>query len=140
MNYNRRYYGFDLLSIFLFFLSFLLSLWQRTTPLGLFLFIYSTYRVFSKNTYKRQKEYDIFYTYTNKILNKIGIKLPYYIAPLNFNAVNPFINNLRYKINQRRQFKITKCPYCKQKLRLPRGKGKITVTCKTCLKEFKFKT
>lgn len=140
MNYMKRYYGIDFLSIFLLILSFLFGIWHRTSSIALILFIYSVFRIFSKNLYRRQKEYDLFYTYANKIVGKLGFQLPYNTIPLNFNFLTPYINNVKYKISQNKNFKITKCPYCGQKLRLPRGKGKITVTCKKCLRDFKFKT
>lgn len=140
MNYMQRYYGIDFLSIFLLILSFLFGLWHRTSSISIILFIYSIFRVFSKDLYKRQKEYDLFYTYANKVLKKLGLQLPYNTIPLNFNFLTSHINNLKYKISQSKNFKITKCPYCGQKLRLPRGKGKITVTCKKCLRDFKYKT
>ena len=43
-------------------------------------------------------------------------------------------------INQKRQYKIVKCPNCGQKLRLPRGQKKTIVTCKMCRFEFKERT
>lgn len=36
--------------------------------------------------------------------------------------------------------KYLKCPYCNAQLRLPKGKGKISVTCPVCKKEFVKKT
>ena len=35
------------------------------------------------------------------------------------------------------QYKVFKCPKCSQKLRVPRGKGKIMITCRRCGNEFK---
>lgn len=140
MNFMQGSYGFDLLSVFLILLSFLFNIWYKTRILGSLLVIYVLYRAFSRNIYKRKREYDIFYSYASKFLSKLGIKLPYNSAPLDFRNIDIFINNLKYKFNQKRQFKITKCPYCNQKLRLPRRKGNITVTCKKCLKEFKLRT
>lgn len=41
---------------------------------------------------------------------------------------------------QRKAFKITKCPNCKEKVRVPRGKKKIRVTCPSCKETFIKKT
>lgn len=41
---------------------------------------------------------------------------------------------------QRKAFKITKCPNCKQKIRIPRGRKKIRVTCPSCKEKFVKKT
>lgn len=41
---------------------------------------------------------------------------------------------------QRKAFKIIKCPNCKQKVRVPRGKKKIRVTCPSCKQTFIKKT
>lgn len=32
--------------------------------------------------------------------------------------------------------RIYKCPFCSQKVRVPRGKGKISITCPKCHKDF----
>ena len=46
----------------------------------------------------------------------------------------------RRKREQRRQYKIFKCPSCGVKLRVPRGKGKIKVTCRQCGATFEEKS
>jgi ribosomal protein L37AE/L43A len=68
--------------------------------------------MFSKNIDKRRKE------------NLVLLKL---------------VNNTKtwyYRINARRQqakqYKIFKCPQCGQKLRVPRGKGKVSIKCSKC--------
>ena len=38
------------------------------------------------------------------------------------------------------RYKIYKCPKCRQKLRVPRGKGKIRISCRRCQYEFIRKT
>ena len=37
-----------------------------------------------------------------------------------------------YKRQQRKQYKFFKCPMCKQEVRVPRGHGKICITCPKC--------
>lgn len=49
-------------------------------------------------------------------------------------------HNWRNKMEQRRQYKIFKCPSCGVKLRVPRGKGKIKVTCRQCGATFEEKS
>ena len=44
------------------------------------------------------------------------------------------------KMEQRKEYKIFKCPSCGVKLRVPRGKGKIKVTCRQCGATFEEKS
>ena len=37
---------------------------------------------------------------------------------------------------QRKQYKFFKCPMCKQEVRVPRGHGKICITCPKCREQF----
>lgn len=87
--------------------------------LGLILLILCYFRIFSKNTYKRINENNKFLMIYNPIKNKL----------------NTFI----YHTKDRKTHKYLKCPNCKQKLRVPRNVGKITVTCPKCKTEFKKK-
>lgn len=41
---------------------------------------------------------------------------------------------------QRKNYKVFSCPTCKQKLRVPRGKGKISISCPKCGTSFIKKT
>jgi hypothetical protein len=140
MKFLQNTYGFDLLSIFLLIISSILNLWYVTKFLGYLLLIYAIYRAFSKNFYRRRQEYNIFYTYINKFLNRFGKSLPYNLPILNLSNLNLLFNKIKNWYNQKKYFKITICPNCKQKLRLPRGKGKILVTCRKCSTKFDFRT
>lgn len=46
--------------------------------------------------------------------------------------VRLWFRNIRGKSN----FKVYMCPECKQKLRVPKGKGKIEISCSKCGKKF----
>ena len=76
----------------------------------------STYRLLSKNIYKRQKE------------NQIFLKL--------IDKPKKFINLQKCKIRDRKTHVYRKCPACKNNLRLPKQKGKHTVVCPCCKNRF----
>ena len=42
------------------------------------------------------------------------------------------INNQKSIFKQRKVYRIYKCPTCKQKVRVPKGKGKISIHCPKC--------
>lgn len=76
----------------------------------------STYRLLSKNIYKRQKE------------NQIFLKL--------IDKPKKFINLQKCKYRDRKTHVYRKCPACKNNLRLPKQKGKHTVVCPCCKNRF----
>ena len=39
---------------------------------------------------------------------------------------------LRHNIHRDKEHRYFRCPSCGQQLRVPKGKGKITVTCRSC--------
>lgn len=43
---------------------------------------------------------------------------------------------LRLQASQSKDFRFYKCPSCKQTVRVPRGRGKIAITCPKCRTEF----
>ena len=47
---------------------------------------------------------------------------------------------LRRTIHRDKDHRYFKCPNCGQQLRVPRGKGKITVTCRNCGVSFEEKS
>ena len=78
----------------------------------LLLLLLSYLRMFSQNTGARFKENQTF-------LN------------LRFRAQET-TKNLKPRIEEARKYKIFKCPNCGQKLRIPRGHGKISIHCRKC--------
>lgn len=80
------------------------------------LFVYAIYRVLSRNIYKRQAE------------NEKFIKL--------WDKPKKFINLQKCKIRDRKTHVYRKCPSCKNNLRLPKEKGKHTVSCPCCKHRF----
>ena len=88
--------------------------------LALALLIYVYYRMFSKNISKRSAE--------NQWYLKKEMK------------VRGWWQRKKRDFAQRKDYKIFKCPKCGQKLRVPRGKGKIAIRCRKCGEEFVRKT
>jgi len=113
-------YGLDNLSKYFLIIGAVFLLNKISLLPGAVLIGYAIWRAISKNKYKRSQELQGF----NRLISII--KQKFY--------------RIKYKFNQSRQYKVFKCPECSQKLRVPRKKGRITVNCKKCGKQFKAKT
>ncbi len=98
-----------------------------TYLLAMVCLIYSIWRMFSKNYQKRYYENAKFLEKTAGIRRKFS-GLPY--------KIQSFFSKTKYNFEQRKTYAIFKCPSCKQKLRAPRGRGKIQVTCSKCHAQF----
>lgn len=115
-------YGVDQFNRFLLGLSVVLLLLSSIFGRGFLYFtsilvlIFSYYRIFSKNFSQRTKENNTYLYYNDKL---VGL----------FKRGK---NNTSQRIN----YHLYKCPKCKQKIRIPRGKGKIVITCPKCGTEF----
>lgn len=135
-------YGVDELSKFLTSASLvilileLITKWYVLTLVFWAIFIVIYYRMFSRDYGKRQQE-------NQKYLNlryKFRAKW-YQLLHKNSSSYNPYGNvngfeKLKRDMQQRKQYHIYKCPSCSQKIRIPRGKGKIMVRCPKCNIEF----
>lgn len=115
-------YGNDQLNQFIFIVAIISMVLEIITRQSLFytltlvLLILAYVRVFSRNINKRYEENMKFLQKKDAILNKFR-KQKYYAA-------------------QRRNFHIYTCPQCKQKIHIPKGKGKISITCPKCRTSF----
>lgn len=140
MNFLKGRYGLDLLSLFLLILGMILNIFDYTRIFAVALMFIVIFRLLSKNFYNRRAESDKFNFYLDKLLKKFGYSLPYYLKE--FTPRNMYTLHTKVKAwsDEKKLYKIKKCPKCKQKLRLPRGKGKIVVTCKKCSHKFDLKT
>ncbi len=140
MKFLQGIYGIDLLSLILLLVASIFNLSRYTSVIGLALVIISLLRIFSRNLSKRRAENNSLISFLNKPLSKLGLKIPYNSQPIDFTSFSYLYQVIKNKINEKKNYKITKCPKCGQKLRLPRKKGKIVVTCKRCLHKFDFRT
>ncbi|MFR1709241.1 MAG: hypothetical protein ACLSV2_10095 [Clostridium sp.] len=140
MNFFNESYGFDLFSLFLILVSSIFNLFSVTRFLAGVILFYALYRAFSRNIEKREQEHRKFCMYANRFLSKFNRAIPSNLPVFHFSDCTPIFSNFKKWFNEKKNYKIVKCPKCGQKLRLPRGKGRITVTCKRCLHEFKMKS
>lgn len=115
-------YGQDQLGRFITFLALVLliiNLFVKKASLptvALVLIIYSYYRIFSRDINARYRENQKFLDSVDPLRRKV------------------FTSKTRY--DNRKTYKYIKCPSCKLKMKVPRGKGKIRVTCKSCGNKF----
>lgn len=125
--YGRN--GFDLFSRFLTYFALVLVVLQLLIGgavgkvlwyLAIAVLIYDYFRVFSRNLSKRREENAKYYQYRMKVIN--GFR------------------DWKDRRRQSRDFKFFRCPSCRAMLRVPRGKGKIRVTCRKCGTAFERKT
>lgn len=84
--------------------------------IGIAILIYTCYRMLSRNVTRRYEE-------NQKFLN---IR---YQAAVKKNA-------MKKRWSQRGIYRFYKCPGCGQTVRVPKGKGKICITCPKCRTEF----
>ena len=94
----------------------LFTKWRILYWIGLFLIFYTYFRMFSKNVSKRYQENQKFLTLRYKAVAKWSIKKKHFL--------------------ERKIYRFYKCPQCKQKVRVPKGRGKICITCPKCRTEF----
>lgn len=115
-------YGADQLGRFLIGVIFVLiicNLFVRSNILyviSLILLILCYWRMFSKNISRRYGENQKFSGY--------------------FWRVMEVWRKFLYRIKQAREYHIYHCPNCKQKIRVPRGKGRISIHCPKCNTDF----
>jgi len=84
--------------------------------LGIFTVVYSLFRTFSKNHSARYKERELYLKVKGKIAG--------------------FFKLEKRKYNERNTHAFYKCPSCKTTIRVPKGKGKIEITCPKCKAKF----
>lgn len=138
MNLFKGRYGFDKLSTLMLLIGVLFLLWRYTISIGLLLIGFSLWRALSKDFVSRGNEELKLQNWLNRTL-KVGNT--YGKSNTSFgNSIKGSINKAKNYFNEKKNFKVFKCQRCGQKLRVPRGKGKITVSCKKCGYEFKMKS
>lgn len=125
-NFMYGRYGVDQLSRFMLVVTFVLciiSLFVRTSLLSILIFaliILTYYRMFSKNIYKRAAENEKYLHFIERFKGKTH------------RTTSGYTQNAE----QKKYYKFFKCPGCSQKIRIPRGHGKIEIRCPKCNTKF----
>ena len=118
-------YGNDQLNLSLLGTYFVLFLLAAITDLGLFsllgevCLLLALFRLLSRNLPKRREENARFMKKATPVLQWL---------------------RLQKNIHKDKEHRYFRCPNCGQHLRVPRGKGKITVTCRSCKASFQEKS
>ena len=84
--------------------------------LGLVAIVYTYFRIFSRNISKRAQENQKYLSATAKLRQRLYKE--------------------KNMMKQRKDYHIYTCPSCGQKVRIPRGKGKIEISCPKCHSKF----
>lgn len=112
---NDRFNQFLMIIALVFMLLSLMGL-RFFYALAIGVMIYAYYRMFSRQTAKRAEENR---WYLQKEMKLRGLW-----------------QRKKKEFAQRKDYRIYKCPCCKQKLRVPRGRGRIAIRCRKCGTEF----
>ncbi len=118
-------YGNDQLNLFLialYIVLYVVNLFVRVTVLywlTLLLLAAAVFRLLSRNLEQRSAE-------NRKFMKVAGPALSWL--------------RLRRTIHRDKEHRYFRCPHCGQQLRVPRGKGRITVTCRNCGNSFQEKS
>lgn len=118
--YGRN--GTDQLSLalviggFALYIIYMLTFFRPLYLLSLVLYGISLFRTLSKNIPARQKENQKFLQLWWKVKYKWNL--------------------LRADLEEQKTYKHFKCPSCGQKIRIPRGRGKVEIRCPKCSNRF----
>lgn len=82
--------------------------------------IWNYIRMFSRNTYKRRAENNAYLTIRYNLTRKVS--------------------GLKQRLQQKKYYRFYKCPKCGITTRVPKGKGKIRITCPKCGEIFQRKS
>ncbi|HHV31246.1 MAG: hypothetical protein E7518_07925 [Ruminococcaceae bacterium] len=88
--------------------------------IAMILLVLAVVRMFSRNTTQRYRENQAFLRF--------------------WNPISGWFRRMKYNLQDRQANRIFKCPNCSSRLRVPRGRGKVEITCPVCRTRFIKKT
>lgn len=109
---NRFIIGFSMTVL----LISIITGWRIFYSIGLILMVISYFRLFSRNIANRYQENQKYLAIKNRFLS--------------------MFKGRGAHLKQQKTYRFFKCPSCKQKVRVPRGKGKIEISCPKCKAKF----
>lgn len=118
--YGRN--GSDELTRFLVYFSLallIINMFTRSSVLMMFIYLilgYSIFRMLSRNTAARAVENQKFLNWWQKVKNRF--------------------RGQGARMKELKNYHIYRCPNCGQKIRIPRGRGRIEITCPKCKTQF----
>ena len=122
IQFMRGRYGYDELgrvtmwSSLILFVIYALTGIRVLAVIAVILLALTDFRLLSRNTARRTEENRVFLKNTAFITRRSA--------------------RFRQNVQNRRHYHIYRCPNCKQKIRIPKGKGRIEITCPRCHIEF----
>ena len=115
-------YGTDQLNMTMLWTALIMSIIGSIAKVGLItimadaLLLLMFFRMLSKDRYKRQHENQMYLQKTYKLTQ----------------SLTEWVNRMKNS----KKYRYFTCPKCKKRLRVPRGVGSITITCKGCGNKF----
>lgn len=115
-------YGTDQLNMTMIWTALIMAVIGSLAGIGILalladvLLILTFYRMLSKNRYQRAHENQVYLDKTQKVRQ----------------SVSEWMN----RVKNGKKYRYFTCPQCKKRLRVPRGVGSITITCKDCGHKF----
>ena len=114
-------YGYDRFNRFLSIASlvmFILGLFFSPLlyTLGVLALVYCYFRMFSRNIQKRYQENAKYMVLERKVTG--------------------WFSTRKARFEKRKQYRYFHCPQCRQELRVPRGRGRVSITCPKCGTQF----
>jgi len=125
-NFMIGRYGPDQLNVALILFSLVIAIVSRFVWTGVIIYlsylllILALFRMLSRNITRRRRENDKFLKFWSPLKSRVRM----------------FFSGLK----MRKTHKFFRCPSCKNRLRVPRGKGKLQITCPKCGERFIRKT